>query len=202
MGKSKGITILLLLMCFFLMEIAHAEEFYKGQAESKVQFADGTFVFGMESGIHKTSNEPVICLYTAMQDNHGNCVWPITRFDLISGDKKWSWHEPVVSQNESIVFLSPNESDVLTTLSLEENVQLEIHYYTRHMIISLTNIDEIRTLAQQLLDVDALTKVSTESGSLTGEYVLNHPVKRNHAASETQLSSESLSQIDGKDIEK
>ena len=202
MGKSKRILTLLLLVYVFLLKIAYAEEFYVGQAETRVQFSDGMFVFGIESGVQTTYQESVICLYAAVHDQKGNSIWPITRFDLISGDKKWSWMNPVISENESVAFLSQNESDVLEAMATVDDFEFEIHYYTRHMVIPATGAEEVRQLALHLLGSNSLAAVTTDPGSLTGEYVLNHPVKRNHAASEAQLSSESLSQNDGKDIEK
>lgn len=199
---ARHMTRLLLLLCCLVCVIAPAsaeqqpawllalsnadgftwtaENEWVYQRTGSKQFTDGRIVLGLEAATYSSTGEVLICVFAAMEDGRGGYLSEITRMELVVGEEKWSWHHLLQSGGEAAALLGEPERDVLLALGRAEHVELQIHFLSRHMIVSFTDaeLEGIHEAATNLLDV--LEAVDSSPESITGTFEITYPVHRNN----------------------
>ena len=148
------------------------------QQMAAYSFTDGRAFFGLEGATHTVSGEVLICAFAGLSDIRNQPLASVTRFDVLIGDQVWSWHQPVVGKSASLVYLGESERDFLDALAKAEQVNVQLHFLARKMLVSFQESETEKLRKAASLLAQALEAVDTGSDSITGRYEQDHPVRR------------------------
>ena len=125
------------------------------QCSAREKFTDGSVILGLEASPYMPTGEVLVCVYASMEDIRGRRLAEITRMSVITDDGIWSWHSLLQSGGGSFALLGAPEQDFLMALSETHTLRLQVHFLTRHMIVSFSEVEteRLRAAARNLLPV-------------------------------------------------
>ena len=141
-------------------------------------FTDGKAFFGLEGATRAANGEVLICAFAGLSDIRNQPLAGVTRFEVLIGDQVWSWHQPIVGKSASLVYLGKSERDFLYALAKAEQVNVQLHFLARKMLVSFQESETEKLRKAASLLAQALEAVDTGSDSITGRYEQDHPVRR------------------------